>query len=49
MCFFPTYAEKFEHLYQFVLDGLGPLPMFWRNYIAILVSAGSRARALGRR
>jgi len=38
MCLFPSFAEKYEAVYRFIIEGQGPLPMFWRNYLAIMVS-----------
>lgn len=46
MCFFPTYAKIYEELYQFAMFGSGPLPLFWRNYIALMAASRHNCRYL---
>lgn len=44
MCLFPVFAEKYEAVYRCVIEGSGPLPMFWRNYIAIMGASRHHCR-----
>jgi sestrin len=37
MALHPTYFAKFFSAYNFIMSEPGPLPLHWRNYIAILV------------
>ncbi|PRP84687.1 sestrin-like protein [Planoprotostelium fungivorum] len=41
-----TYFERYYEAYNFIMREPGPLPLSWRNYIAILSSARHRCRWL---
>ena len=37
MCLFPSFAKKYQKLYEMLMYGDGPLPYDWRVYVAIMV------------
>lgn len=46
MSIHPTYFEKFWATFAFVMTEPGPLPLSWRNYIAILASVRQKCKYL---
>jgi len=42
----PSYFEKFNAAFNFLMNEPGPLPLDWRNYIAILASARHKSKWL---
>jgi hypothetical protein len=40
MCLFPSFAKKYQRLYETLLYAEGPLPYDWRVYLAIMVRGG---------
>ena len=40
MCLFPSFAKKYQKIYETLIYGDGPLPYDWRLYVAIMVRVG---------
>jgi len=42
----PTYLEKYQATFNFIMRDSGPLPLDWRNYLAILAAARTKCKWL---